>query len=141
MIEKLNQSSLAHYEAEIIALRRKRPPISYAKIAELLKEKYQVSVCREAIFYFIKRRVEKKYKPCKYDAWDIELPIDINMQTTEISREQNVTVPKSLVANNPKPAIESKVFEMQYSNNYNLHRLTDEVAEAELKQLELEERN
>jgi hypothetical protein len=41
MAEKKYQSCLVAYENEIIALRRKKPPMPYSQIAELLRDKYQ----------------------------------------------------------------------------------------------------
>ena len=76
------RSCLIPYENEIVALRRKRPPVPFSKIAELLREKYQISVNREAIFKFIKVRA-KGYKPCQY-AWNIELSDVDNKQITEV---------------------------------------------------------
>src|SRR5438034_10450755 len=56
MARKPYQSALIPYEDEIIALRHRRPPTSYARIAELLRQKYNVSICRETIFRFVKVR-------------------------------------------------------------------------------------
>jgi hypothetical protein len=56
-----------------MAMRRKRPPAPYSKIAAILNEKYQFEIGTMAVFGFFKRRVTKKPK-YKYDAWDIELP-------------------------------------------------------------------
>ena len=143
------QSSLIPYADEIISLRRKRPPMPYSKIAELLCTKYQLAVCRETIFYFIKLRVKKGYKPCKYDAWDIE-PVDTNNQpTTEVPLKQKPTIVQT-----PKPAAQDKTeptaqtvdsskpgrFEMQFSETYNLTRLPPEEAAAWRKKLEEKEK-
>jgi len=49
MVRKPYQSALIPYEDEIIALRHRRPPTSYALIADLLFQKYKLSVCRETI--------------------------------------------------------------------------------------------
>jgi hypothetical protein len=38
---------LIPYENEIIALRYRKPPIPYSRIAELLREKYQIVINRE----------------------------------------------------------------------------------------------
>ena len=65
MAGKKYQSCLAAYENEIIALRRKRPPMPYSQIAELLREKYQIAVRRETIHNFLKVRA-KGFKSCKY---------------------------------------------------------------------------
>src|SRR5438046_10146278 len=56
MVRKPYQSALIPYEDEIIALRHRRPPTSYARIAGLLFQKYKLSVCRETIFRFVKVR-------------------------------------------------------------------------------------
>ena len=124
MAGKPYRSSLIPYEDEIITLRRKRPPIPYSKIAEVLHEKYQVAVNREAIFKFIKLRV-KGYKPCKYDAWNIE-PKKANIKpTTEVPSTQKQTV---LQTSKPKASPEVSAFDpsklelTEYSPTWNLHR-------------------
>jgi len=124
------QSCLIPYEDEIIALRRKRPPMPYSQIADLLREKYQVMVCRENIFYFIKLRVKKGYKPCKYDAWDIE-PKNTNVanQPSEEARQKHT----ALQTSKPKTSSfdPSKVELTEYSPTWDLHRPnTDEEREA-----------
>ena len=67
------QSSLLPYKNEIVTLRRQSPPVSYAEISGYLREKYQITVNREAIFKFIKacatahkRDKNKSCKPCTY---------------------------------------------------------------------------
>ena len=59
------RSCLIPYEKEIVALRLKKPPMPYSKIAALLYDKYQIAVCRETILRFLQVRA-KGYKPCKY---------------------------------------------------------------------------
>ena len=56
MAGKPYQSRLIPYEDEIFALRRRRPPMSYAQIAELLRQKYNFIIQRPAIFKFVKVR-------------------------------------------------------------------------------------
>ena len=133
MTGKPYQSSLSPYEDEIIALRRKRPPMPYSKITEVLREKYQIAVNREAIFKFIKLRV-KGYKSCKYDAWDIK-PINAgNQQTTEVPSVQKQTVlqsSKSKASSEVSSFNPSKVKITEYSPTWNLHRPnSDEEREA-----------
>ena len=65
-------SRLIPYEKEIVALRRQKPPMPYARISELLMEKYNLSIQAPAIFKFMKVRA-KGYQTCKH-AWSIELP-------------------------------------------------------------------
>ena len=97
------RSCLIPYESEIVALRRKRPPTPFSQIAKLLREKYQVSVNREAIFKFIKVRA-KGYKPCQY-AWDIELSDADNMRIDEmpsLRKTQSLQSPPPSVSAKPK---------------------------------------
>ena len=56
------QSILIPYEDEILSLRRQRPPMAFARIAELLKEKHQVPIQRAAICKFVKLRARWKKK-------------------------------------------------------------------------------
>ena len=56
------QSILIPYEGEILSLRRQRPPMAFARIAELLMEKHQVSIQRAAICKFVKLRARWKKK-------------------------------------------------------------------------------
>jgi len=127
------QSCLNPYEDEIVTLRRKRPPTPYSKIADLLREKYQISVRREAVYSFIKIRAKQNSKTCKY-AWSINAD---NQPATEAPSVQKQTVLQT-PASKPKIASQSKDFEMNFSDTYNLHRLTDEQAEAFSKQLRTE---
>ena len=145
MVNNSYRSILIPYENEIIALRRKRPPVSFPKIAAYLREKYQITVHRQTILDFLKVRT-KGYKPCKY-AWNIE-PVNTNNQpTTEVPLAQkapSLQTPKPAVADKPKPKIpwlsDDGEFEMAFSENYSLTRLTHEQAEARIKQLEEMER-
>src|SRR5947209_6358383 len=50
------QSKLIAYEAEIAALRATRPPTPYIRIAEILCEKYALSVHRDTIHSFVRVR-------------------------------------------------------------------------------------
>src|SRR5437667_11589165 len=60
MTGKPYRSSLIPYEDEIIHLRRRRPPVPYAQIAELLRQKYNLTVQPPAIFKFIKVRSRRR---------------------------------------------------------------------------------
>ena len=138
------QSSLMPYEAEIVALRRKKPPVSYSRIAALLYEKYQITISKVGFFEFIKHRVKKEYKPCKYDAWDIELPEANNQSATEAKAIENPTaLPKQpAVTDEPKQTEEykPKPFNMKFSETYNPTRLPPEEAAARRKRIEEKER-
>ena len=58
------QSRLTPFKDEIITLRETIPPTPYTEIAEILKEKYQISIKGGAIHSFLKT-IAKGYKPCK----------------------------------------------------------------------------
>jgi hypothetical protein len=133
------RSRLIPYEAEIIALRRKKPPMPYSKIAELLREKYQITIRQENIIRFIKVR-SKGYKTCKY-AWDYEPTNENNKPTTVTpSLQKPATVTKPSVSDKPKQTDESETFDMPFSETYNLTRLTPEELAARRKKLEEKEK-
>jgi len=139
------RSCLIPYENEIVALRRKKPPVPYSKIAELLCEKYQIKVRTTTIIRFLQVRA-KGSKPCKY-AWDIE-PVNANNPTaTEVPASQNppsVQTTKPAITEKPKPAValhpEERTFDFPFSETYNLHRVSPEEAAARLKKLEEKEK-
>ena len=118
------QSCLIPHENEIIVLRQRRPPMPYAQIAELLREKYQLRVCRETIFKFLRVRSRGR-KVFSYLR---------NVHTEK--------APSVLLA--PKPAnpdsssAPKPKFEFTYSERYNLKRLPPEEAAAIRKKLEAE---
>ena len=126
------QSILVPYEDEINILRRRRPPYSYARIAEILKEKYQISVCRETIFRFVKVRSKNRKVYAIYGA--------------PLPKKQESVKAIPLPANQPESAPTSPVqkpkpyFDFPFSETYNLHRLPPEEAAARLKKLEEREK-
>jgi len=131
------QSSLIPYENEIVALRRRKPPTPFSQIAGLLREKYQIAVNREGIFKFIKNRA-KGSKPCKY-AWAIELEDTSNRPITKTPSLQKTTVSQTLKTPVPDkhpvdPQLD-ELFNMPFSETYNLTRVPPEEAAARLKKL------
>src|SRR5437870_9384600 len=56
MAVKPFQSTLIPYQDEIADLRSRRPPVSYARIAVILYEKYGLHIRRGAIAKFVKVR-------------------------------------------------------------------------------------
>jgi hypothetical protein len=56
MPTKPYQSRLIPYEEEIMRLRRRRPPMTYARIAQTLQQKYNLVIHQSAICKFIKVR-------------------------------------------------------------------------------------
>jgi len=123
MIYKPFQSCLIPYEDEIIALRRKRPPVSFARIAAILREKYQITIRRENIFRFVQIRA-KGFKSCKY-AWNINPDNQPSEEAPQKHTALQTTKPK-VSSFDP-----SKVELTEYSPTWDLHRPnTDEEREA-----------
>ena len=124
MARKPYQSALIPYEDEIIALRHRRPPTSYAQIAELLFQRYKLTVCRETIFRFVKVRSRgRKVYSYQRDA--------APASSKSVKPAPQPADPGSRPPPKPK-------FEFKYSERYNLTRLSDEEAEARRKKLEEE---
>jgi len=124
MTGKPYRSSLIPYEDEIIHLRRRRPPVPYAQIAELLRQKYNLSIQPPAIFKFIKVRSRgRKVYSYQPDA--------------DAARSKSVkpAAPPADPGSRPPP---KPKFEFKYSQRYNLTRLPPEEAAARRKKLEEE---
>jgi len=115
----------------------------FSQIAELLCEKYQITVNRQAIFKFIKVRA-KGYKPCQY-AWNIELSDVDNKRIAEmpsLRKTLSLQSPTSSVSAKQKTSTEilpDDDFDMPFSETYNLTRLSPEEAAARLQKIK--ERN
>jgi hypothetical protein len=113
------KSKLNAYEDEILRLRRKRPPVSYRRIAKMLQYKYNLCIHHAAIVKFVKRTPRRN------------------------ARKMDLPAPKP-TSNNPvpwipllKPEVRPKPkFAFTYSEHYNLTRLSPEEAEALRKKLE-----
>ena len=137
------RSCLIPYENEIVALRRKRPPMPFSQIAELLREKYKITVNRQAIFKFIKVRA-KGYQPCQY-AWSIELSNNENNRIDELpSLRKTQSLQSTTTPVSAKPKTSTVIqpdddFDMPFSETYNLTRLSPEEAAARLQKIK--ERN
>ncbi|HYK92071.1 MAG TPA: hypothetical protein VE398_25135 [Acidobacteriota bacterium] len=116
------QSSLNPYEDEIISLRRRCPPLPYAKISELLRRKYQVRVCRETIFKFLRAKSRRRKMTRKEAAAKWVAPAQ---RLAQIAKPASDSPPK------PK-------FEFAYSERYSLKRLPKDEAAAIRKKLEEE---
>ncbi len=121
MSVKPYKSSLLPYEEEIVALRGRKPPMPYAEIAQLLRQKYSLSIQRAAIFKFIKVRSRGRKMYCYQGGAAPKKPISIKV------------LPPRTDPGLPKPK-----FEFTYSERYNLKRLPKEEAAAIRKKLEEE---
>ncbi len=113
------KSKLNAYEAEILRLRRKRPRVSYRRIAAMLHSKYGVCIQHSAIVKFVKRTPRRNSRKA-------ELPV-----TKPAPNNPAPWIPllKSNAPAKPK-------FEFTYSEHYNLTRLPPEEAAAWRKKLE-----
>jgi len=100
MAGKKYESCLTPFENEILDLRRKRPPVSFPKIAEYLKEKHQISVRRQTIETFLKIRA-RGFKTCKYVA-AIE---QLNAVNPPVAESVLQTHTPTVGLNEPKPRI------------------------------------
>ena len=124
------RSKLAPFEQEIMELRRKRPPVSYRQIVQLLKEQHGVEVTINGVFAFLRTRRK----------WDRREAADAKKQTTpqqvpQASRRPAV-VTNHACTDQATPG--RKLFNYTYSNTYNLTRLTPEEKVALEKRLDEE---
>ena len=95
------QSKLIPYENEILAMRRKRPPVPYSQIAAKLNENYQLNISVFGVFDFFKRRATQKQKTYKYEPWDTP---DAQPDTETAVLRKKPTVSKPPVSDKPKQA-------------------------------------
>ena len=124
MAGKPHQSSLIPYENEIASLRRRRPPMPYAQIADLLKQKYNLAIQAPAIFKFIKVR-SQGHKVFGYGR--------------NVLKEKPPSIVPVAQPTDPGAGTQPKPkFEFTYSERYNLKRLPPEEAAAIRKKLEEE---
>jgi hypothetical protein len=113
------QSILIPYQNEIVALRSQKPPVSYARIADLLRLKYGLIIQRAAIGKFVKARARGR-------------------KVYFFRREVAAKKPAPVAACKTEPQQPKPKFEFEYSERYNLKRLPPEEAAAIRKKLEAE---
>jgi len=128
------RSKLAPFEQEIIELRRKRPPVSYREIVQLLKERHGVEVTINGVLVFLRtrRKWDRRTAAGKKQA--------VPQQVSQVSRRP---APSAVVTNRPgtdQATPGRKLFNYTYSNTYNLTRLTPEEKAALEKRLEEEKK-
>ena len=126
------RSKLAPFEQEIIELRRKRPPVSYREIAQLLKERHGVEVTINGVFAFLQTRRK----------WDRRAAAG-KKQTApqQVPQASRRAASPAVVTNRPctdQATPGRKLFNYTYSNTYNLTRLTPEEKVALEKRLDEE---
>ena len=125
MSGKPNQSCLIPYEAEILSLRHHRPPMSYKKIAALLCQKHNISVCRETIFKFMRVRSRGR-KVFSYGR-------------NVISKKPAKSVASSQSKDRGSVLQPHPIFNYTPSDRYNLTRISPEEAARRLKKIEEED--
>jgi hypothetical protein len=124
MTGKPFQSVLVPYEEEIYILRQRRPPYSYARIATILQEKYQLSVCRETIIKFVRARTRGRKVFAIY--------------RSPLPKKQKSVAAVVPQANHHPTTEKVPFFNYTPSNRYNLTRLPPEEAAERRKKLEAE---
>ena len=135
MVRKPYQSASIPYEDEIIALRHRRPPMSYARIADLLFQKYKLSVCRETIFRFVKVRSRGR-KVYGYTRNASAEKSASALAAPQPAAPGSHPPAAAAVTAERKPA--KPTFRFTPSKRYNLTRLSPEEAGARRKKLEEE---
>jgi hypothetical protein len=145
------RSKLIPFEAEIVALRRRRPPTPYSEIVRLLKDSHGVTVQVSTLFNFVK--VRRK--------WDRLYPTAAEPLPSSTGKSQRVTAPikaetvvqppgKTLPlrsvepssgrASVPPPKPSGKALKsFTSSSEYNLERLTPEQMAEWLDELKREQ--
>ncbi len=124
------RSNLIPYERDILEWRHLDPPMTYAEIAKQLKDKYGFTITRAAIFKFIKVRAVRAREGRK----------DYIYNLSDHSQRFAETRP---LLKKPNPGTSAKrkpVFDYQFSDRYNLTRITQEEADKILNEPEEEEK-
>jgi hypothetical protein len=121
---KPHHSSLIPYEIEIVSLRQRRPPMPYSQIADILRQKYNITIQAPAIFKFIKVRSRGR-RVYSYGR-NICSPKPAEIIPTPKHRDPEPS-------DQPRP-----FFNYKPSDRYNLTRLPPEEAARRRKKLEEE---
>ena len=128
------QSSLIPYKEEIATLRSQSPPVSYARIADLLREKHGLNIKRAAIAKFVKVRSGRRKVYFFRREMAAKKPNPVQPAVQRSQPACNSQVPDSKAEQQPP----LPKFEFTYSERYNLRRLPKEEAAAIRKKLEEE---
>ena|SRR5438552_3093832 len=133
MSGKPYQSILIPYENEILVLRHRRPPMPYAQIAELLRQKHNLIIQRSAIFKFVKvRSGGRKVYSYSRNAPENAATAPAPRVTASLPR------PPAVVAVTVKRSPSTITFQFTPSDRHNLTRISPEEAAAIRKMLEEE---
>ena len=124
------QSKLIAYEAEIAALRATRPPTAYARIAQLLCEKYALSVHRDTIHSFVRVRSHGRKVACFARPMEGRFH-DLEKKTASTPKPSGLGLSAPSATTDAQP---KRKFNYTPSDRYNLTRLTPEQLAARKKQ-------
>jgi len=129
------QSSLIPYQSEILALRSRKPPVSYARIAGILQQKYGLIIQRAAIGKFVKARSggRKVY----FFRREVLARKSASVQPASQLADLESPRPPAAPVNTEKRSADVE-FRFTPSERYNLKRLPPEEAAAIRKKLEEE---
>ena len=153
MSGKPYQSILIPYEEDILTLRRQRPPVAFSQIAELLREKYQVSIQRAAICKFVNvrarwKRRETRETSAAFRTLSRSVASGSRLHNSPPQLRNDVVPPNSqgIEHRRPWPGWQKEnpastgrmLTTFTPRNEYNLTRLTPEEAAAYVEQLKRE---
>jgi hypothetical protein len=128
------QSSLIPYKNEIEDLRREQPPVSYRRIAVILREKHGLIIQHAAIAKFVKTRSGGR----KVYFFRKDIEAKKALLTRQKTGDTQLPQKEQLVKLEPDQETSKPVFEFTYSERYNLTRLPPEEAAERRKKLEAE---
>lgn len=128
------QSKLIAYETEIAALRATRPPTPYARIAQILRENYALSVHRDTIHSFVRVRSHGRKVSCFARPFEAS-PQDLKKKTSSRPKPSDIRLSQASATTDAKPRPR---FNYTPSDRYNLTRLTPEQKAALEKKLDSE---
>jgi hypothetical protein len=135
------RSKLQPFEAEIAAMRQKRPPMPYREIARILKERHGVDVQLSTLANFVKVRSKGKRNSYLFGPpWHrvgTLLPRHTKMPSTKHPDDSDSAMPQGKKAEDA-PFRPRRPVAFTFSEQYNLTRLTPEEKAALEKKLDEE---
>lgn len=131
------RSKLAPFEREIVELRRQRPPVSYRRIVDLLKERHGIDMTINGVFAFLRTR--RKWDRRSAAQNKTAAPKAVS-QASRFQQPANPAVFTQQPGSNTDFAPRPERFSHTFSNTYNLTRLTPEEKAALEKKLDDEQK-
>mgnify|MGYP001337942322 CR=1 FL=1 len=131
------RSQLAPFEREIVELRSQRPPVSYRRIVELLKERHGVDMTINGVFAFLRTRRKWDRRSA---AQNKTVAPQAASQPSRFRQPANPAVFTQRPGSNSCVVATPKRFSHTFSSSYNLTRLTPEEKAALEKKLDDEQK-